>query len=1791
LKLNNNLKSLFLLLLLVFPLTAGTVILPAPVKEIIPSSEDLIPEAEASGSWLSGYNYRINHTINQTSGAGTNYQVPVKVIQDGHIYDYVDYVGGFEGSNPVVPDGFSSPLSDDFNDNSLNTTKWTEVDNGADPTNSNVSETNNRLEVSCESDGAPANAYMGVVSNNAYSMTNGFSVHVNARRSNNDLADAGTDRELGIWIMTGKYTASDLYGQNNWIRFLIYATQSARSYYVQRKTTSVSTLQSGSAWYDLDTELDVEISVSSTQVRVILGGPSEYPAPREFSQGWENHDLTLSNVYVYLIMKTGSQSSTSTAYFDDFRISTWDMHHREMGNIIYNGSDTGKEYKLSYSAYYNSYGSSTINVGTAYSTDGIDWTSYTTTDHPSGLDKLEDPYVLKDESTYYMFAEDHTSGESYWNMSMVKSTDFETWTNRRRVLSQGPNDWDGLLVGSPIVWNETFKLALAKGAVKNTTVKKFGDASVFFDGTNDVVKLAGYDDWYWGSDNFTVDCWVLFDNLPSSGDRDTIWSWYETSTEAIQWGSTHLTLINSSGTLKWEFYVDETQIAMTYDCPTTPVADTWYHVAIERANNNFTIFQDGAIAGSTIYDTSIPPRSHWFLLGDNPAPIGARELNGNIDEFRISNVSRWNSTAFTPPTQAYTTDSYTKLLLDFDDTFGASDVFKDESGSKVYYMLYESYYLSDGDLADVGLATASDVEGGVRYRYDPIELCSVDNWAEHSVTPSVSGGVYTGTITGADPYVYRSNAYSIDGSVYDQVVLKMWLSTGASTSAQIFWGNEDGSYGGGRSKSFTAKADSQWHIYVINMDSHAHWDGKTIDDFRIDPTTSSSGTFKVDYVAAASREWFKLEVGSSDDEAVFKHTGVTWDWDEEEVACDDVKYDIDTNTWYMLYHADGGLTNRQIKGIGFTKSTNLIDWTRCNNGERAIVEGETLPDVMNSYNLISNTTQTAMFHPTNDRLLYFASDGVGSGHGYTFGIWLGYIDKNQSIVINSSYIQSDFDDFRFTDDDGTTELDYWPEEIVNDEYAVFWVEVADDISAGDVTFNMYFGNSTVSSAGDGDGTFQFFDDFNDGSINLTKWTVKIDAPTESGGALHCDNDDDLEADSSYGLGYAWRARAKGDEQDVGFIGYYDRGTNYIDIYNSDATQNNNFDSFQLPRSSKAGTSTMNTFDTGYDFRNTYRTYEIQRINSSRLIGSIDGLPYFKTSSSYIPTVSMPIRHWAWDSSQESTLDVDHSFVRKIIDPEPLHGTWFSIEELPISAHTADLSDTNVLVDTLTRQFGKEQSVEDLIDLDDLLSTKSDVKRNPVDILEATESLGTEYDGVRTLFDYSTMNDALGTLAGLNRALIEIILSVESLDTLYAGKRTLAILIDLTDSITAGSGRGLSTLIIINDSLSRTVETTRLLLDPLTIIDLLFSQFDGSREIDDMTLLEESLDAEAGYQRTGTEVILVSDFLTRLQELQRSMNDPITIIDTLLAELTGYKYLTDIIFMIENIDPQYDGKRQADDVISTVDFLSRLINAKRVGTEEISQTDEITIGIGKPLVTIISMTDFIIRRYSGIRFLTDIDIMVDSIIASRGQYVFLDDLITIIENISPLQSRTITTTTGVGSTIVIEAGEVSIKLMIGALNIEPAWWPPPYPQATVSADITFATENKAATREAVIWLTDDEGETTYNATAIFQTSKGGSETYTVKMPIFKEGDYILHMYLVTDGVKSKDEAKQYFTVTHMQLWMSTYAIVSFGGLSSFGVVLTQPDLRMTTKRNIREAMSEARWKLIGKKKRKEMYDWF
>ncbi len=200
--------------------------------------------------------------------------------------------------------------------------------------------------------------------------------------------------------------------------------------------------------------------------------------------------------------------------------------------------------------------------------------------------------------------------------------------------------------------------ALADAQI-DTSQYKFASGSIQFDGTGDAIYAADSDDWNFGTGAFTVDFWVRFNALPAAGQAMVLFSQRSDADNGV---SFHVKY--SSGAPEFGLYMitSGTSTAIDFTTPLQPALalNTWYHIALVRtelgALDSWDVYLNGANQGTTLSAATYPDVTASFVIGttgaltDAPTPI---QINGRIDEFRISKgIARWTSD-FTPPINPY----------------------------------------------------------------------------------------------------------------------------------------------------------------------------------------------------------------------------------------------------------------------------------------------------------------------------------------------------------------------------------------------------------------------------------------------------------------------------------------------------------------------------------------------------------------------------------------------------------------------------------------------------------------------------------------------------------------------------------------------------------------------------------------------------------------------------------------------------------------------------------------------------------------------------------------------------------------------------------------------------------------------------------------------------------------------------------------------------------------------------------------------------------------------------------
>ena len=203
--------------------------------------------------------------------------------------------------------------------------------------------------------------------------------------------------------------------------------------------------------------------------------------------------------------------------------------------------------------------------------------------------------------------------------------------------------------------------------VISTSQYKFGSSSASFDGTGDQLKftndsltLANYD--------WTIEMYARFNTL-ATNNRHLFEQRVGTTTQAAG-----LIFADTTGALNYHAN-GAVQIVSSASALTT---NTWYHIAVSRSGTSTRMFLEGVQVGNTYTDTTT------YL--NQPMVFGSRAsdtlncLSGFLDEVRVSNTARYTAN-FTPPSEPFTNDDNTLLLLHFEGT-NASREFFDDTGTR-----------------------------------------------------------------------------------------------------------------------------------------------------------------------------------------------------------------------------------------------------------------------------------------------------------------------------------------------------------------------------------------------------------------------------------------------------------------------------------------------------------------------------------------------------------------------------------------------------------------------------------------------------------------------------------------------------------------------------------------------------------------------------------------------------------------------------------------------------------------------------------------------------------------------------------------------------------------------------------------------------------------------------------------------------------------------------------------------------------------------------------------------------
>jgi len=172
-------------------------------------------------------------------------------------------------------------------------------------------------------------------------------------------------------------------------------------------------------------------------------------------------------------------------------------------------------------------------------------------------------------------------------------------------------------------------------------VKKFGNASMYFDGTGDRVIVPSDSGFDFGTGNFTIEMWINFTDVTST------WEAIISRAYGVA-GGWRLYKNQSNNQLRW--YHDTTSIVLTTG--STLANNTWSHIAAVRNNGVMTIYIDGTSRGSASDTNNYNPGVYALEIGEGVV-TSAFPFQGYIDDLRITKGFARYTSNFTPPTSAF----------------------------------------------------------------------------------------------------------------------------------------------------------------------------------------------------------------------------------------------------------------------------------------------------------------------------------------------------------------------------------------------------------------------------------------------------------------------------------------------------------------------------------------------------------------------------------------------------------------------------------------------------------------------------------------------------------------------------------------------------------------------------------------------------------------------------------------------------------------------------------------------------------------------------------------------------------------------------------------------------------------------------------------------------------------------------------------------------------------------------------------------------------------------------------
>lgn len=227
------------------------------------------------------------------------------------------------------------------------------------------------------------------------------------------------------------------------------------------------------------------------------------------------------------------------------------------------------------------------------------------------------------------------------------------------IVNQEPGDpyWSNVVLllqgdgvdGSTTFIDEKGHTMTANGnAQVATAVRRFGEGSIFCDGSGDYVTTPDHADFDLGSGDFTIEGWCRIGSTRPSNAQALLVKRASSSVRGP------FAILVPANTTKFQLLLATTagSYAVNLTSTTSPGTGTWTHFAAVRSGTDVYLFSGGVQEGGTgSVSGALLTNTDSLSLGRDQAGTDTA-LNGYLDSVRITKgVARYTGT-FTPPSRA-----------------------------------------------------------------------------------------------------------------------------------------------------------------------------------------------------------------------------------------------------------------------------------------------------------------------------------------------------------------------------------------------------------------------------------------------------------------------------------------------------------------------------------------------------------------------------------------------------------------------------------------------------------------------------------------------------------------------------------------------------------------------------------------------------------------------------------------------------------------------------------------------------------------------------------------------------------------------------------------------------------------------------------------------------------------------------------------------------------------------------------------------------------------------------------